>query len=65
MANTFYDDIGEKRYQIRDLINCKFSKVIYMLSYPCNKLYIGKTKKTLKIQRGEQMNKIKGREKKK
>lgn len=39
---TFYDSQNAQRFQIRDLINCATTRVIYMLTCPCDKIYIGK-----------------------
>lgn len=58
-TNVFRDAMGTKEYQIRDLINCSTMKVVYMISCPCPKIYIGKTKRSLKIRIGEHLRDIK------
>lgn len=50
---TFGDARGERIFEIQDLINCFTSKVIYMLTCPCPKMYIGKTKRASKTRIGE------------
>lgn len=57
---TFSNTEGRHTFEIRDLINCSSSKVIYMLTCPCPKIYIGKTKRSLKIRIGETLREIKG-----
>lgn len=57
---TFSDTRGRHTFEIRDLINCSSNKVIYMLTYPCPKIYIGKTKRSLKTRIGEHIREIKG-----
>lgn len=49
------DTQGHESYEIRDLINCSTSRVIYMLTCPCLKMYIGKTKRPLKVRIGEHL----------
>lgn len=51
--------MGQKEYEIGDLMNCSTDKVIYMLTCPCQKMYIGKTKRQLKIRIGEHLRDIK------
>lgn len=46
---------GHKSYEIRDLINCSTSRVIYRLTCPCPKISIGNTKRPLKVRIGEQL----------
>lgn len=36
-TDTFRDAKGEKEYEIRELINCSTSKVVYMITCPCPK----------------------------
>lgn len=48
-TKVFKDAKGHKQYELRDLINCSTDRVIYMLTCPCQKIYIGKTKRQLRI----------------
>lgn len=61
-SDSFRDALGEREFQIRDLINCSSSKVIYMITCPCRKMYIGKTERPLKISIGEHMHEIKAKD---
>lgn len=58
-SDTFRDALGEREFQIKDLINCLSTRVIYMIMCPCRKMYIEKTKRPLKIRIGEHMREIK------
>lgn len=58
-TDVFKDAMGQKEYEIRDLINCSTTKVVYMITCPCPKIYIGKTKRALKIRMGEHLRDIK------
>lgn len=58
-TRTFREAKDIKEYEIRDLINCSTERVIYMLTCPCPKIYIGKTKRQLKIRIGEHLREIK------
>lgn len=58
-TDTFRDAKGEGEHKIRDLINCSTSKVVYMITCPCPKIYIGKTKRPLKVRIGEHIRDIK------
>lgn len=57
-SNVFMDAMGQKEYEIRDLINCSTTKVVYMITCPCPKIYIGKTKRALKVRIGEHLRDI-------
>lgn len=59
---SFMDSENKKQYKIKDLINCSSIKVIYMLTCPCNKFYIGKTKRQLCVRIGENMREMKDKE---
>lgn len=60
-TNVFKDAMGQKEHD-RDLINCSTDKVISMLTCPCPKMYICKTKRQLKVRIGEHLVDI-GKEK--
>lgn len=62
-TSTFTDALGNEKYEIWDLINCSTSRVIYMITCPCPKIYVGKTKRTLKVRIGEQLREINDKEK--
>lgn len=57
-TTTFSDSQNKKRFEIRSLINCAPMRVIYMLTCPCKKIYIGKTKRQFRIRLGEHMREI-------
>lgn len=44
---TFSDALGREQFEIRDLINCSTTRVVYMITCPCPKIYVGKTKRPL------------------
>lgn len=52
------DALAKETYEIRDLINCSTSRVIYMITCPCPKIYVGKTKRKLKVPIGEHLREI-------
>lgn len=52
-TDTFQGAIGQNGYKIRDLINCSTMRVIYMIT--CPKIYIGETKRPLKVRIGEHL----------
>ena len=62
-TNTFCDAKGENTYTIKGLINCTTERVIYMLTCPCPKIYVGKTKRQLKVRIGEHIRDIRNEEK--
>lgn len=43
-TSRFTDALGEKTFEICDLINFSTSRVIYLITCPCPKIYVGKTK---------------------
>lgn len=57
-TNVFKDGKGQNEYEISDLINCSTTRVIYMITCPCPKMYIGKTKRPLKVRIGEHLRHI-------
>lgn len=52
------DAHGSETFEIRDLINCSTSRIIYMITCPCPKIYIGKTKRQLRVCIGEHLREI-------
>lgn len=61
--STFTDARGNGTFDIKNLINCSTSRVIYIITCPCPKIYIGKTKRPLKVRIGEHLRKINEKEK--
>lgn len=61
-TDTFTNAESTKRFKIKQFINCSTTRVIYMLTCPCGKAYIGKTKRPLKIWIGEHINSINKKE---
>lgn len=57
-TSIFTDALGTKTFEIRDLINCSTSWVIYVITCPCPKIYVGKTKRSLKTRIGEHLREI-------
>lgn len=57
--DVFANPCGGKAYKIKHFINCSTTRVIYMLTYPCNKIYIGKTKRQLCIRIRKHIGSIK------
>lgn len=62
-TSTFTDAHGQGSYEIRNLINCSSTRVIYVITCPCPKIYVGKTKWSLKIRIGEHLREINDKEK--
>lgn len=62
-TSTFKDAHGNETYEIRDLINCSTSRVIYKITCPCPKIYVGKTKRQLRVRIGEHLGEIKDKSK--
>lgn len=58
-TDVFANPCGGKNYNIKQFINCSTTQVIYMLTCPCNQIYIGKTKRQLRIRIGEHIGSIK------
>lgn len=54
-TSVFHDVLGKNNYEIRDLINCSTKRVIYIITCPCLNIYIGKTKRPLKVRIGEHL----------
>lgn len=59
---TFTNALGERNLQIRNLINCSTERLIYMVTCPCKKIYIGMTKRPLKIRIRKHMLEIKAKD---
>lgn len=57
-TDVFTDSDGKKHFKIRDFINCSTTRVIYMMTRPCGKIYVGKTKRQLKIRISEYIQSI-------
>lgn len=57
-TSTFKDAYDKETYEIHDLINRSTSRLIYMITCPCPKIYIGKTKRQLKVRIGERLREI-------
>lgn len=58
-TDVFTNTDGTKKCKIKQFINCSTTSVIYMLCCLCNKMYIGKTKRQLRIRIGEHIASIK------
>ena len=52
-TKVFYHPQNGKEYKIKGFINCNTTHVIYMLKCPCGLVYIGQTKRNLKIRIAE------------
>ena len=52
-TKVFYHPQSGQEYKIRDFINCNTTHVIYMLKCPCGKVYVGQTKRNLKVRIAE------------
>lgn len=61
-TNVFTDALGQKSYEIRDLVNCSTIQVIYMITCPCPKIYFGKTKRSLRVRIGEKLREFSERD---
>lgn len=57
-TSIFKDAYDKETYEIHNLINCSTSCLIYMITCPCPKIYIGKTKRQLKVRIGEHLREI-------
>lgn len=57
-TSTFKDAHGNETYEICDLINCSTSRVIYKITCSCPKIYVGKTKRQLRVHIGEHLCEI-------
>lgn len=49
-----------QNFNIRQFLTCSSEFVIYLLKCPCNLLYVGRTRRTLRKRIGEHRNLIKG-----
>lgn len=61
-TNTFTDSDGKKLFKINNFINCNTTRVIYMLTCPCGKHYVGKTKRPLRVRVSEHIQSILGKD---
>ena len=52
-TKVFYHPHTGQEYKIKHFINCNTTHVVYMLKCPCSKIYIGQTKRNLKIRIAE------------
>lgn len=52
-TSTSTDAQGNGSFEISNVINCSTSRVIYIKTCPCPKIYVGKTKISLKVRIGE------------
>ncbi|KAL2080587.1 hypothetical protein ACEWY4_024380 [Coilia grayii] len=52
-TKTFTHPHSGKKYNIKQFINCQSTHVVYMLKCPCGLLYIGQTKRNLKLRFAE------------
>lgn len=50
------------KFEIKSFINCATSKVLYILECPCHKLYVGKTKRQLRVRFAEHLKSIRLKE---
>lgn len=57
-TRSFSDSEGKRTYQIQSFVNCSSNFVIYQLSCPCDKIYIGKTKREFCRRMGEHLTSI-------
>ncbi|OCT58440.1 hypothetical protein XELAEV_18002112mg [Xenopus laevis] len=55
----FQSKVTKETFDIKSLITCNSTNVIYLLQCPCNLQYIGRTGRCLKTRIGEHMNNIK------
>lgn len=59
LSKVFTDSERKKIFKIQHLINCANTWVLYILECTCKKLYIGKTKRQLRIRISEHLKSIK------
>ena len=52
---SFHDEYRKELTSVSDFLNCKSTSVIYVITCPCNKKYIGKTTRPLKTRIGEHL----------
>ena len=57
-TDTFHSADGTKHFRINSFINCSTTRVIYLLTCPCGLMYVGKTKRQLKIRLSEHVQSI-------
>lgn len=61
-SDSFDNAGGTTQFKINEFINCSTERVIYELICPCGMIYIGKTKRKLKIRIGEHLTSIRKKE---
>lgn len=57
-TDMFANSDGTKQFNIHHFINCRSMRVIYMLTCPCGLIYVGKTKRQLRVRVGEHVQSI-------
>lgn len=57
-TNVFASSDGKKNFKINNFINCSTMRVVYMLTCPYGKAYVGKTKRPLKDRIGKHIQSI-------
>lgn len=62
-TKTFCNSDSSQEYTINSFINCSTFKILYILECPCHKLYVGKTKRQLRIRFAEHLKSIRLKEK--
>lgn len=58
-TNVFPNPRGGADFKIKQFINCSTTRVVYTLVCPCNKTYVGKTKRPLRVRIREHITGIK------
>lgn len=61
-SKTFRDSESKQEYENRSFINCATSKVLYSLECSCRMLYVGKTKRQLRVRFAEHLKSIRLKE---
>lgn len=61
-SKTFRNSDGSQQFEIRSFINCATTRILYVLECPCHKLYVGKTKRQLRVRFGEHLKSIRLKE---
>lgn len=57
-TDMFTSSDGTKNFRINSFINCSTTRVVYVLTCPCGTIYVGKTKRQLKVRVGEHIQTI-------
>ncbi|MEE6515693.1 hypothetical protein FKM82_024662 [Ascaphus truei] len=58
-TSTFKDSKGTKEFTIKQFLNCRSKGVIYCLTCPCNKIYVGMTTREVRFRIMEHSRNIK------